>query len=163
MLEKIYSICFLFGMFSIIFLCPYKLRVGIEKIVYDKVGIVTRIIGLIPVVSVISSDITYFGKPKFASIGNTLFAASLGFRLYAAYNVVDKNISMASVIAVVAAFILMWLSNFYIVWTILTDSGYSKVISKIILALFWPIGMYFIGTLLSNVISHNITKENSYL
>lgn len=158
-----FEIGFLIGLIVIIFIAPWKLNVGLSKILYDRVPISTHVIGFIPIVSTIRADIAYFGGPRFATVANVFMTGAVGFRFYAAYNITDKTISLVSVIIAIVSFILMWISNSITVWQILKGSGYRKLGGLIFMSLIYPVGMYFIGTLLANVIAHDVSKEKSFL
>lgn len=158
-----FEIGFLLGLIVIVFIAPWKLNVGLSRILYDRVPISTHIIGFIPIVSTIRADIAYFGGPRFATVANIFMTGAVGFRFYAAYNITDKTVSLVSVIVAIVSFVLMWISNSVTVWLILRGSGYKKFLSLLIMSIIYPIGMYFIGTLLANVIAHDVSKEKSFL
>lgn len=151
------------GLIGIFFVCPYHFSVGIFKLKYNTVPIGVRILAMIPVVNICKAEYNYKGRMGIVSYSSIVSSLSLFVRLLAAFTTRNHIITLITVISVIVTTALNVVSLIWFNITILKDSNQRLSIGTLFIAIVYPLGQYFIGTLLNRVIKNSLKRERNYI
>lgn len=150
------------GVLLIIFYVPYLLAKGLTQICYDK-----KLTGgqqvkcAIPIYNVFYADLTYYGKlslPSWAFIAVVVVIIGRVLQWLFLYDA-SEILTQVMVVAVWAVLAFWWIANAINSFMIMKDSTVVPVGKAIIFSIIFPLGYFYIGSYLVNVMLHELNSQ----
>ena len=147
------------GILAMLFFTPFKMARGISKINGDS-GLGDTILCAIPILNLIVASKKYYGKHGLMLISPIVLIVGVIARVFIWYNYY-QNVTLGTI-----SIILFWgvilfylISNCAFCYRVMVDAGCSGI-KMWLMIIAYPLGQYYIGTVLTNVIANNMkTKE----
>lgn len=152
------------GMIFMMFWTPYLMAKGIQKLDtgYD-LSFGEKALCFIPIINIIRAEKVYFGQYRLCLGSTILFYLSLIARILTATFMNDAvTICTISVVVFVIAFIFLYGVNVWFVYKILDDSDIMSKGKAMMFSIIYPLGQYYIGNYIVNVISHKEKKMETF-
>lgn len=161
-MNEIMSSGLIVGLLAMFLWTPYLMARGISKIA-EVSGPVDYVLCAIPIVNLARAEKLYYGKFKLCTFSPILFAIAIVSRMYIWRNMYENvTVGTISIVIFWAALIFWMLSNMIFVYTVIHDAEAMSGVKLILMALLFPFGQYYVGTMLSNVIRHMKEREATF-
>lgn len=151
--------CLIVGLLAMVFFTPVWMAKGIYNIADDKFSPVL----LVPVLNIALAEKKYYGHVYFATISNILLIVGAVARYniwrYMYDNRVLGTISYFAFFAILA---FLFIGNGKFVYDVLHDSNAAYGWKFALMVIIYPIGQYYVGSFVVNVIKHNISVEKEF-
>lgn len=154
----------LLGVFIFLFFTPCVFARGIYKMQYDMLTAKENLLTFIPIVNVIAAEKAYYpSKVSKVLVGFISMIAAIALRIILFFAV--PTIPMVHVVTsllVVIAILTFYILNCIVVFCIIHDAGTKTIGSEIFYALIFPIGQYYIGSILPNEIKYAESEQETF-
>lgn len=153
----------LVGVLAMLFYTPYMFAKGVLSINRDELPMSEKLKCFIPIGNVISAEKYYWGKLWLVSYATIFFiiatVAKIGSWLLLHAN---SGINFVTSIAWMLAVVLFFVANCIDVFVILKETDATSIPKAILLAIIYPLGQWFIGAHVPNILKKMKNKENTF-
>lgn len=152
---------FTLGIFATLFLCPAVFAKGIMSIEYSELSAKEKLICKIPILNIVKAERLYTGRISTIGLSMLSLILSLIIRLIVVYTI--PRVFVVQVITVVwfvLSLIAVLVTNMILVYMVISDANTRDFGGKLAYAIFFPLGMYYVGTFLPNEMK-NLAKEEA--
>lgn len=159
-MNNIIAAGFLIGILAMMFYTPAKYMQGIIKLSYGDITTGEKIRSFIPIYNLCKAERLYTGRVSIAGISAITLILTLGLRIVTVFLLPSiRGVQIVTVILFLLSILFVYCANVYIVFIVFKDAGVKGGWWRAIL---FPIGQYYIGTYLNNVIKHEVEKEETF-
>lgn len=153
------------GVLAMIFYTPMKMALGIAAINNDgdSVSFSDKLSCAIPVFNIGWAEKKYYGKISLCTIATILLLLFAALRVLAWWYFYENvTIGTGSIILLYVGVLLFYVANARFVYDVLTTAEAADGVKKWFYVLFFPLGQYFIGSSVANIIKYNMAQEDVF-
>lgn len=158
MLQSILVMGVAMGIFVSLFITPAIYAKGVKLIIGEELDATDKLKCWIPVYNVAKAEAMYTGRKSFILITFVATCVSAILSMLVGGTANELLIRGASFLLFVSL-IGVYAAHVYSVFLVIYDTGVVNIVQNILLAVFYPIGQYYIGSFLPNVVK-NVEKES---
>ena len=152
----------LVGVAVILFYTPYLLAKGVISLDHEP-DIGEKALCIIPIYNVIKAEKTYFGKLWIVTYATIFVIFTTVLRVVVWRFMYDNaGLSQLSIILFIVGFIVFYAANAILAFTIMHDAACVETLTIVAGTILFPLGYFYIGQFLANVIRNNNAKEDTF-
>lgn len=154
---------FFLGLLVMLVYTPMLYAKGIYKMTYAELSTNETILCAIPFINVVKAEKLYTGKVSKVLLATVFFVLMTALRVWAVYfDPSNYILQTATVILFILSLIVVYFANFYSVFIVLNDAQIGSLFDRILKAVFFPLGQYYIGTYLNTVLDNMQREEQTF-
>lgn len=152
------------GMFMMLFVTPAYMAMGVKRMNEErKLTFGEKVACCIPFVNMIKAEIDYYGHIKLYTISLIVNIITTAQRIYTLFYMREQaTICTVSVIVFIIGWLFTYIANMVFVYDIITVAGNESRSKAFLNALIYPIGQYYVGTTLPNVVRNTQKQAETF-
>lgn len=150
------------GLLGMLLWTPYLMCRGIDSL-DGELTIAGKILCAIPIFNIIRAEKKYYGKFSLVAISIVAFIIGFAVRFFT-WRYMYQNVTIGTVTYFVfwAVILFYFFANMKFVFNVIHDANATAGFSLFALTLIYPLGQYYIGVYLGNVIKAMQRKERTF-
>lgn len=153
------------GVLAMIFYTPMKMALGIAAISNDgdSISFSDKLSCAIPIFNIGWAEKKYYGKISLCTISTISLLVFAALRVWAWWSFYENvMIGTGSIILLYLGILFFYVANARFVYDVLTTAEAIDGVKKWFYVLLFPLGQYFIGSYVANIIKYNMAQEDVF-